>query len=101
MLVLRMLMLRLWQTALHPICLGACVPAVNASQCMPFGNHLAGACLVVGPAQVLAKAPQLQLPSMVNLGFNAQGIHVMDNQLYRWGGCCWQALLSFTVITGG
>lgn len=44
---------------------------------------VAGACLIVGPAQVLSGGQDLHLPSSVNLGLNAQGIHIMDTHAYR------------------
>jgi hypothetical protein len=44
---------------------------------------LPGACLTLGPAQVLAGGDKLQLPATVNIGLNAQGLHIMDSMQYR------------------
>jgi hypothetical protein len=51
---------------------------------------LPGACLTLGPAQVLAGGDKLQLPATVNIGLNAQGLHIMDSMQYRWEAwrCC-------------
>lgn len=50
-----------------------------------------GACLTLGPAQVLSGGQELQLPATVNIGLNAQGLHIMDSMQYRWEKlcCCW------------
>jgi hypothetical protein len=42
-----------------------------------------GACLTVGPVQVLAGGQELQLPATVNIGLNAQGLHFMDSMQHR------------------
>lgn len=42
-----------------------------------------GACLTMGPAQVLSGGQKLQLPATVTVGLNAAGLHIMDGAQYR------------------
>lgn len=58
----------------------------------------AGACLTMGPAQVLAGGKDLQLPISVNIGLNSQGLHIMDSQQYRWVGDSAVPLLLFACV---